>query len=378
MGSASGTFETDSNGRRYFRPNPPVLPRLEEVQDALRTAELSVYEFDRLLADRPQEGSIGRLFARLDAVHSSGAEGSTTTFTDLMEFETSARTAPDVEDAAAVAACAAALEMDENNDLSSAALNIHRRLFESARNRRLKETAGRPKSTFNATADPDEPGGYFYYTRPDSVRSAMVEWQDFTMKSDPAVPELVRQIASHWMFEHIHPVADGNGRIGRLLVPMTLKLKGATKSACAFLGEAVYENKQLYVEALKGARISSDWTAWTRLMLDYIAATAKNNIDRFCKLAGLAEEWKNATARFRSDSQVHKLARFALTNPVFTVNDVTTKIGGTFASNNIAVGHLVDVGILTPASDAKRDRIFHADAVLLIFDRFKAEPTPAP
>jgi Fic family protein len=35
---------------------------------------------------------------------------------------------------------------------------------------------------------------------------------------------MVRQVLSHWMFEHIHPVADGNGRIGRLLVPIILRV----------------------------------------------------------------------------------------------------------------------------------------------------------
>jgi Fic family protein len=63
---------------------------------------------------------------------------------------------------------------------------------------------------------------------------------------------------SHWVFEHIHPVADGNGRIGRLLVPLMLRQKGATDAACAFFGEAVHEEKALYVEALRAAPVTGD------------------------------------------------------------------------------------------------------------------------
>src|SRR5580692_9244893 len=94
-----GEFEFDDQGRRLFRPATPPFPRLEDVHDLLDPAMAALREFDSQLQAWRHPGSIGRLFARLDAVHSSGAEGSTTTFTDLMEFETSARVAPDLNDA---------------------------------------------------------------------------------------------------------------------------------------------------------------------------------------------------------------------------------------------------------------------------------------
>src|ERR1700693_1204528 len=174
----SGTYESDEDGVLCFRPAVPRLPALEDVHDAVDDALRCRRDFDRLLGEWPRPGSIGRLFARLDAVHSSGAEGSTTTFTDLMEFETSARVAKDLDDAEGVAACAAA---------------------------------------FAAGGDSV---GHFSSTSPRSVPAAMKEWSGFTMAADPRVPEILRQAVSHWMFEHIHPVADGNGGIGRLLVPL--------------------------------------------------------------------------------------------------------------------------------------------------------------
>src|ERR1700731_287263 len=102
----SGIYELDPQGRRCFRPLVPPLPRLEDVQDILDPAVAAIREFDRSLAAWQRPGVVGRLFARLDAVHSSGAEGTTSTFADLMEFESSLHTAGDPEDAASVAACA--------------------------------------------------------------------------------------------------------------------------------------------------------------------------------------------------------------------------------------------------------------------------------
>ena len=153
-----------------------------------------------------------------------------------------------------------------------------------------------------------------------------------------------------------------------------LRRKGATRVACAFLGEAVHEDKDLYVEALKAARISSDMTAWTRLMLSFLRRSAAANLDRLARLAAVEAQWRGVVAHFRSDSMVHKLAPFALTRPAFTITDAYGAIGGTFASVNTAAAQLVDAGILVIVDHARRDRLFLAGAVLDIFDRFRPQP----
>jgi cell filamentation protein, protein adenylyltransferase len=369
----TGVYELDPQGRRCFRPAVPRFPAIEDILDILEPAAAAVREFDRALSASERPGLVGRLFARLDAVHSSGAEGSTTTFSELMEYQTSLRRAPDPADAAAVAACAEAIEEEPRDiDPVAATLAIHRRLFATARDPMVAETAGRLKLRANGTADTDVPGGFFYYTQPASVAAALEDWRTFTLASDPRTPELVRQVLSHWMFEHIHPVADGNGRIGRLLVPLMLRQKGATHAACAFFGEAVHEEKALYVEALRAARATGDMGPWVRLMLSFLDRTAAANLSRLTRLAAVDAEWRRMAATFRADSTVHALVPFALTRPVFTVRDALDAVGGTFASVNTAATRLVEAGVLTISNGARRDRLFQAGAVLEIFDRFRA------
>jgi Fic family protein len=369
----SGVFELDPRGRQCFRPAVPRFPALEDILDQLDSATAAVREFDRALSAWERPGLVGRLFARLDAVHSSGAEGSTTTFTELMEYQTSLRSAPDPDDAVAVAACAEAVEMETGDvDPVEATLRIHRRLFARARDPMVVQAAGLLKTRVSGTADRNRPGGFFYYTQPASVAAALEEWRTFTLACDPRTPEMVRQVLSHWMFEHIHPVLDGNGRIGRLLVPLVLRSKGATRGAIAFFGEAVHEDKDLYVEGLRAARISGDMGPWTGLLLSFLDRTAAANLARLTRLAAVDAEWRRIAAGFRSDSMVHKLAPFALTRPVFTLRDALDAIGGTFASVNTAATRLVEAGVLTISNGARRDRLFQAGAVLEIFDRFRA------
>lgn len=345
------------------------MPPVDDVWEALDRTRPIVEEFDRVLSAFPVPGVVGRLFARLDAVHSSGAEGATTTFTDLLEYQSALRRAKDPHDAASVAGAAEAFDTlhEGMGDPCDAALAIHRRLFERDPDPYWAAQAGQWKVYPNATDDPESPTGLFHYTSPASLPQVLEEWRAFTMAEGG--PELVRQALSHWMFEHIHPTADGNGRVGRLLVPLVLRAKGGTRNACCFLGESVHRDKQTYIDALKRGRRTGDMGAWTRVFLSQTAQTAGLNLDRLQRLGRLYDDWRRTTKGVRADSVVHDLVPWIVTKPTFTIRDAMAGIGrGTFASVNRAVGQLTDMGIVELAGAGTRDRLFTASAVIALFE----------
>jgi Fic family protein len=375
-----GTYFVD-RGRHCYRPSMPIVPPLEAVIDRLTPAAKAVEAFDRRLQKLGSKGPVGRLFARLDAVHSSGAEGSTTTFTDLMEYDSIPSAAPDPADAEIVAACAAAFEASlDTPEPLSAILAIHKRLFAGSKDNFDVQSAGQWKTIPNGTRDPDEPDGTFYYTHPSQLAPALIEWLEFTNSHSASVPELLRQICSHWMFESIHPVKDGNGRIGRLLVPLVLKWKRETQTGCVFFGEAVHQDKDLYIGALKDVRRTGDFVPWCRFMLAAIQRTAEDNLERLDKLQGISANWSSRTSKLRSDSSAHRLLPWMLTRPVFSVRDAEAELEVTFATANSAIQSLVDLGIVRKSGVGARNRLFMADQVLDVFDRFRNPayhpPTP--
>src|SRR3954454_1955082 len=369
----AGTFEFDDRGRKLFKPDVPSFPALDEVHDLLDPAMASLREFDRRLGAWKRDPAVGAVLAGLDAVHSSAAEAWTTTFTDLMEYETSLRIAPDADDAAVVAAVAHAFQEDAGDGIEQLVLRIHRRLFEHARDKMVAVRAGKLKTFPNFVADPDFPEGFFGYTSPSSLADAMRQWREFTLAADARTPELLRQLLSHWMFEHIHPVPDGNGRIGRLLVPILMRSKGQTAIACTFFGEAVHEEKALYVEGLKGARMTGKMSNYARQMLAFVHTTAQKNLQRLDRLQAMEAEWKAHFANVRSDSIVHRLVEYAVTKPVFTVNDAQAELGVSYAAANTAAQEMTRAGILVVPEDVRRNRLFHAEQVLGIFDRFRRQ-----
>jgi len=363
-------MEPDDRGRLCFRPAVPEFPSMDTVWEQHDRAVRAVADFDRALQGFPVPGVVGKLFARLDAVHSSGAEGSTTTFSDLLDFQSARHRARDLEDAQSVAGCAEAFDelvADGAFSPSEAVLAIHRRLFEHARDPLWAAAAGRWKTLANGSFD-TETGDIFHYTRPTSLPDALAAWENFTMATEPSRPEFVRQALSHWMFEHIHPVTDGNGRVGRLLVPLVLRRKGATSQACTFLGEAVHHDKEIYVEALKHARRTGDMAGWVRVCLSMIAQTATSNLERLERLGRVLETWRRAVERVRSNSVVHQMVPWILTKPRFSTGDAVAVTGQSFASVNSAVSRLGDLRIIVQVGLGGKNRLFEASAVVELFE----------
>lgn len=146
----------------------PAFPNLADVFDQLEKARIAIDRFDRRLSTF---GTVGRLFAKLDAVHSSGAEGSATTFTNLIEYASIPSIAPDREDAAIVEAFETV--SSGNPEYLTAVLAIHRRLFANDRDPHKSSSAGRFKSHPNLVNDAEEFTGHFYYTHPDQLTDAL-------------------------------------------------------------------------------------------------------------------------------------------------------------------------------------------------------------
>jgi Fic family protein len=232
--------------------------------------------------------------------------------------------------------------------------------------------AGQWKRHANRTADYESPNGMFFYTRPASTAAALAEWQAFTL--DTGGPKLVRQALSHWMFEHIHPVADGNGRVGAAAGPAGAEAEISHRPCLllhwgSYIGEAIHANKDLYVDALKRGRSTGDMAHWTRLLLSFAAQMAEWNLSRLERLEEIHRKWRDITTRLRSHSLVHRLVPWVLTRPAFTVSDALAGIGaGTFTSMNTAVARLASLGIVEPAGAPGRERLFMAPEIIGLFD----------
>ena len=94
----------------------------------------------------------------------------------------------------------------------------------------------------------------------------------------------------HYQFEAIHPFSDGNGRTGRILLLLYLKLERLLDIPAIYLSQYIIENKGAYYKCLRNVTEKQDWEAYILYMLDMVEQTAKKGIKTLEQIVNLMEE----------------------------------------------------------------------------------------
>lgn len=154
-------------------------------------------------------------------------------------------------------------------------------------------------------------------------------WERY-MDSDDA-DFLLQTAVVHAQFELLHPFKDGNGRIGRILIPLFLYQKRALSQPMFYLSEYLENHREEYYERLKGISAEGDWNGWIAFFLQAISIQAAQNSTRVTAIQSLYEEMKLAIHEAtRSQYTVHILDAI-FSKPIFRSSDLTVKLAQEFA-----------------------------------------------
>jgi Fic family protein len=109
---------------------------------------------------------------------------------------------------------------------------------------------------------------------------------------DPAAqyPVLVTAALAHVQFETIHPFLDGNGRIGRLLIPLFLHDAGVLQQPLLYLSLYFKQHRDEYYRLLDRVRATGDWESWLDFFLEGVVSTATSAVDTAQRLVVLFKE----------------------------------------------------------------------------------------
>ncbi len=119
------------------------------------------------------------------------------------------------------------------------------------------------------------------------------ENETYSGKHSRTIDPLIKMAILHYQFEAIHPFSDGNGRTGRILLLLYLKLSGLLDTPAIYLSEYIIKNKIEYYRCLQHVTEKNEWEDYILYMLDMIEVTANKGLKRLNKINVAMEDTAN-------------------------------------------------------------------------------------
>lgn len=164
----------------------------------------------------------------------------------------------------------------------------------------------------------------FIPPNPIQLPNHLQAWEGYLDSDD--VDFLLQTAVVHAQFELLHPFKDGNGRIGRILIPLFLYQKRALSQPMFYLSEYLEMHREEYYQRLKAISAEGDWNGWLAFFLRAIATQATQNSTRVTAIQALYEEMKLAIqAATHSQYTVHVLDAI-FNKPIFRSSDLTARL----------------------------------------------------
>ena len=358
---------------RAFVPPPlPPMPMIDVLGllDRLSLAERALGRLDGITMLLPRQELFLYMYVRKEAVLSSQIEGTQSTLSDLLRFETEALAGQPIDDIREVSnyvdAMMYGLERLQDLPLSLRLIReMHARLLQSGRGGTKDPGAFRRSQNWIGGT---RPGNALYVPPPVTELDDCLNALELFMHEDQSrLPALIKAGLLHVQFETIHPFLDGNGRIGRLLVTLYLCVNGVLQKPLLYLSLFLKTHRADYYRLLQEVREYGHWEAWLDFFLVGVTETANQAFDAATRIVDLfREDRKRITAesdRVSSSLRVHELFQ---QHPFLTANQLVEQTGLSAPTANAALADLERLGILDEITGRKRGRVFSYRAYLAI------------
>jgi len=320
-------------------------------------------------------------FSRREAVASSAIEGTISTFYDLLFFEAGLReeyksdladSKPDLQEVRNyVLAMEHGIGQLEKLPISTRLIcRIHRELMQGVRGK--NRDPGKIRKTQNWVGPPGSTVRNATYVPPpiDDMWQALGDWEKYINQRQPSEPVLIRCALMHYQFEAIHPFLDGNGRIGRLLIPFFLFKEGVLSKPLLYTSEFFMRHRDEYYFQLIAVSQKGDWRGWIRFFLEAVKQQANDGISDARKIKTIHEEYREAVHSAKKvPGTAYRLVEELFLNPIISIPRLSKRWGVNFMSVKRGVVKLLELGILREMAARNGGRRYCAPKLLAVLNR---------
>lgn len=346
-------------------PPKPPLNIESKIQGRISQAMLALGRLDAISTLLPDAHLFLYSYVRKEAVMSSQIEGTQSSLSDLMLYEMDGQPGVPMDDVQEVSCYVNALSLGvqrihEGNPITFRLLTeLHRALMTSGRGINKGPGEFRRNQVWIGGHRADE--ATFVPTPSTELANCWADLERFINDVPEATDPLIKAALAHVQFETIHPFTDGNGRLGRLLIPLILVDGGVLSQPLLYLSVFFKKHRQTYYERLQQVRITGDWESWVLFFVDAVAETATQAVAVAQQLNKLRSDHRlQLMSLGRMTSSAQQVLDVLFEHPIANINTLVEGSGLTPATVGKVMERLSqsDFKLVREITGQKRNRVF--------------------
>ncbi len=347
--------------KTYIPPPLPLNPAisLEKLAPLLEKTTQSLTTLNAMSPKIPNTSLFVYMYVRKEALLSSQIEGTQSSFSDLVLFESNQNpdvSTTDIEDVSnyVLAINHAIARLEEGFPLSLRLLKETHAILLAA-GRGVNFRPGEFRTTQNWIGG-TRPGNALYVPPPiEKMADCLSNFEQFLHNEE--LPTLIKTAIAHVQFESIHPFLDGNGRLGRLLITLLLMNDNLLDSPILYLSLYLKQNRSVYYDLLQEVREHGRWEVWIEFFLNGVLTTSEQAIKTTQDIETLFERdtYKINTlgrARFTCLEVLERSKKL----PQFSIGLIAKELDVSIPTARSAINHLVKLNVLEEITFKKRNK----------------------
>ncbi len=319
--------------KKPFTPSKLPLKNLNWVSyiPLIGDARDRLSKFDGLLQGIPNPNVLLSPLTTQEAVVSSKIEGTQATLEEVLEYEADPKQWDEKEDDILEVlnyrkAMYFAIDEMKRKPFSEGLLkDVHKILLKNARSNTKEIGEYRDWQVFIGKKGTTIEEASFVPPQPKDIGDLMSNWEKYihSKEKDP----LVQLAIVHAQFEMIHPFGDGNGRLGRIILPIFLNYKGVLSTPMFYLSAYFEKHRDTYYAKLNNISANSDWDSWILYFLGAVKEQSELNIAKAKAIMGLYADKKEEIKQVTNSKYSVDILDFLFSYPLFSTTQFAERTG---------------------------------------------------
>lgn len=210
----------------------------------------------------------------------------------------------------------------------------------------------------------------FIFSAPENVDALMADFIGYANNPAP-IPALIRAGLIHYQFETIHPFLDGNGRIGRALIPLYLIKEKLLHQPLIYPSSYFEKYRTEYYDRLMDVRRAGSFDKWLEFFLVAIEAQSDDALIRTKQILDLNHKYRDLLREKKAAPVAMQVMEAFFESPVSSIGRLSQKLNIHFQTVQRHVALFEKLGLVNEITSQRRNRLYMAKELFEILNEKK-------